>query len=161
MSGDSVQDQFKQFLADNKIDVSALAGTKEEERFYKDVENQRALGIVKAVSHCYSFNWKNHFWLFYNGVIDLFIETRCLSFQELWAVSPKVWHCRLHQWVPPWELLRSLRHQGPRTAFPLSSRRYMLEKLHNKILCLLSHPPQQSRHCRLPPLRAATRSRGR
>ena len=51
MSGDSsVEDQFKQFLADNKIDVSALKGTKEEERFFKDVENQRALGIVKAVS---------------------------------------------------------------------------------------------------------------
>jgi hypothetical protein len=44
---------LKQFLADNKIDVSALAGTKEEERFFKDVENQRALGIVKAVSHRY------------------------------------------------------------------------------------------------------------
>ena len=56
MSGDSVQDEFKQFLADNKIDVSALAGTKEEERFYKNVEDQRALGIVKAVSYlCYSF----------------------------------------------------------------------------------------------------------
>ncbi len=50
MSGDSVEDQFKRFLADNKIDVSALSGTKEEARFYKDVEEQRALGIVKAVS---------------------------------------------------------------------------------------------------------------
>ena len=50
MSGESVQDEFKQFLAENKIDVSALAGTKEEDRFYKDVENQRAFGIVKAVS---------------------------------------------------------------------------------------------------------------
>ena len=51
MSGDSsVEDQFKQFLAENKIDVSALKGTKEEERFFKDVENQRSLGIVKAVS---------------------------------------------------------------------------------------------------------------
>ncbi len=38
MSGDSVEDQFKRFLADNKIDVSALSGTKEEARFYKDVE---------------------------------------------------------------------------------------------------------------------------
>ena len=56
MSGDSVQDEFKQFLADNKIDISALAGTKEEERFYKNVEDQRALGIVKAVSYlCNSF----------------------------------------------------------------------------------------------------------
>ena len=49
MSGESVEDQFKKFLADNKIDVSALSGTKEEGRFYKDVEDQRALGIVKAV----------------------------------------------------------------------------------------------------------------
>ena len=30
MSGDNIEDQFKQFLADNKIDVSALKGTKEE-----------------------------------------------------------------------------------------------------------------------------------
>lgn len=50
MSGESIEDQFRQFLADNKIDVSALSGTKEEERFFKDVENKRALGIVKAVS---------------------------------------------------------------------------------------------------------------
>ena len=49
-SSSSVEDQFKQFLADNRIDVSALKGTKEEERFFKDVENQRSLGIVKAVS---------------------------------------------------------------------------------------------------------------
>ena len=55
MSGDSVEDQFKKFLADNKIDVSALSGTKEEARLYKDVEEQRALGIVKAVSSTVSF----------------------------------------------------------------------------------------------------------
>ncbi len=52
MSGgdNNIEDQFKQFLADNKIDVSALKGTKEEARFFKDVEDQRSIGILKAVS---------------------------------------------------------------------------------------------------------------
>ena len=94
-------------------------------------------------------------------MIDLLIETRCLSLQELWAVSSAVRHRRLHQWVTPRELLRPMRYQGPRTAFPLCSRRYMPEKLHNKILCLLSDSAQQPRHSWLPPLRAATRAGGR
>jgi hypothetical protein len=50
MSGDNIEDQFKQFLADNKIDTSALSGTKDEGKLLKDAKDQRTLGILKAVS---------------------------------------------------------------------------------------------------------------
>ena len=50
MSGDNIEDQFKQFLADNKIDVSALQGTKEENTLLTDAKDQRTIGILKAVS---------------------------------------------------------------------------------------------------------------
>lgn len=46
----NVEDQFREFLADNRIDVSALAGTKEEARLLTEAKDQRTLGIIKAVS---------------------------------------------------------------------------------------------------------------
>jgi hypothetical protein len=46
----NVEDQFRQFLADNRIDVSALAGTKEEARLLSEAKDQRTLAILKAVS---------------------------------------------------------------------------------------------------------------
>ena len=48
--GNNIEDQFKKFLEENRIDVSALKGTKEEKRFFNDVKDQRSLGIVKSVS---------------------------------------------------------------------------------------------------------------
>ncbi len=50
MSGDNIEDQFAQFLADNKIDTSALKGTKEHDRFVQNAKEQRVLGILKQVS---------------------------------------------------------------------------------------------------------------
>ena len=165
MSGDSVEDQFKRFLADNKIDVSALSGTKEEARFYKDVEEQRALGIVKAVSSTVSLPKMKLQYLSLrskNRVIDLisvFIEIGQLSLQQLRLVPSKVRHRWLHHRVSSRELLRSLCHQEPRASFPLSSRRYLLEKLCDKILRVLSNPPQQSLDGRLSSLRETAYSR--
>ena len=46
----NVEDQFRQFLAEYKIDISSLAGTKEEDRLLTDAKDQRTLGILKAVS---------------------------------------------------------------------------------------------------------------
>ena len=47
---DNVEEQFQKFLADNKIDTSALAGTKEGDRLVKDAKTQRNISILKAVS---------------------------------------------------------------------------------------------------------------
>ena len=44
------EDQFKQFLAENKIDTSALAGTKDEDKMLREAEDQRTKSILKAVS---------------------------------------------------------------------------------------------------------------
>ena len=85
MSGDNVEDQFKQFLADNKIDVSALKGTKEEQRFFKEVEDQRVVGITKAVS------------IIIDIMKNLFIALGQLSLHKLRAVSSAFGHPWLHE----------------------------------------------------------------
>ena len=43
------EDQFKSFLAQNKIDTTSLAGTKEESRLIRNAEDQRTIAILKAV----------------------------------------------------------------------------------------------------------------
>ncbi len=48
--GDNTEDQFKKFLADNRIDISALKGTPEEKRFIGEAKDQRNVAIAKAVS---------------------------------------------------------------------------------------------------------------
>ena len=51
MSGENtIEDQFKKFLDDNKIDVSALEGTKAKDQLFNDAKEQRTLGILKAVN---------------------------------------------------------------------------------------------------------------
>ena len=50
MSGDNIEDEFKRFLADNKIDTSALKGTKQENGMLTDAKDQRTIAILKAVS---------------------------------------------------------------------------------------------------------------
>ena len=47
---ENIEDQFQKFLADNKIDISALQGTKEKDKLLRDAKDQRNLAIVKAVS---------------------------------------------------------------------------------------------------------------
>ena len=47
---DNFEDQFKAFLAQNKIDTSGLAGTKEEGRLLRSAEDQRTVSILKAVN---------------------------------------------------------------------------------------------------------------
>ena len=44
-----VEEHFKKFLADNKIDFSALEGTKDKDRLMQEAKDQRTLGILKAV----------------------------------------------------------------------------------------------------------------
>lgn len=48
MSGDNIDEQFAQFLRDNKIDVSALEGTKDKDRLLNPKE-QRNISILRAV----------------------------------------------------------------------------------------------------------------
>ena len=43
----NIEDQFKKFLTDNKIDVSALQGTKEQDRLMSNAKDQRTMGILK------------------------------------------------------------------------------------------------------------------
>ena len=62
---DNFEDQFKAFLAQNKIDTSALAGTKEEGRLLRNAEDQRTVSILKAVS----------------TIASDFVASRCLSLQ--------------------------------------------------------------------------------
>ena len=47
---ENIQDQFAKFLADNKIDISALEGTKEKEKLLTEAKDQRNLAILRAVS---------------------------------------------------------------------------------------------------------------
>ena len=47
----NVEEQFQKFLADNKIDTSALAGTKEADRLAKTAKDQRVISILRAVSY--------------------------------------------------------------------------------------------------------------
>ena len=47
----NVEEQFQKFLADNKIDTSALAGTKEGSRLLSKAKDQRTVAILKAVSY--------------------------------------------------------------------------------------------------------------
>ena len=46
----NIDDQFKKFLADNKIDISALQGTKDQDRLLSEAKDQRTMGIIKQVS---------------------------------------------------------------------------------------------------------------
>ena len=64
-----VEEHFKKFLADNKIDMSALEGTKDKDRLLNEAKDQRTLGILKAVRY----------------IIKLlcFIEIRQLSIYQL------------------------------------------------------------------------------
>lgn len=48
MSSDNIDQEFKDFLANNKIDTTSLAGTKEEKNLF-NVQDQRVMGIVRAV----------------------------------------------------------------------------------------------------------------
>ena len=47
---ENIEDQFEKFLSENKIDISALEGTKEKEKLIAEAKEQRNLGIIKAVS---------------------------------------------------------------------------------------------------------------
>lgn len=47
MSEDNIEEQFKQFLAENKIDISSLEGTKEKALF--NPTEQRNISILRAV----------------------------------------------------------------------------------------------------------------
>ena len=47
---ENIEDQFAKFLAYNKIDISALEGTKEKNNLFRDAKDQRNLAIIKAVS---------------------------------------------------------------------------------------------------------------
>ena len=64
-----VEEHFKKFLADNKIDLSALEGTKDKDRLIQEAKDQRTLGILKAVK-----NTNNSFW---------YLEIRQLSIYKL------------------------------------------------------------------------------
>jgi len=46
--GDNTQEQFQQFLKDNKIDFSSLKGTPEEE-FVLNAKDKRAAAILRSV----------------------------------------------------------------------------------------------------------------
>jgi hypothetical protein len=52
---ENIEDQFAKFLADNKIDISGLDGTKDKERLLTEAKDQRNLAIIKAVSGRNSF----------------------------------------------------------------------------------------------------------
>ena len=47
---ENIEEQFAQFLQQNKIDISGLEGTKEKEKLLAEAKDQRNLAIVKAVS---------------------------------------------------------------------------------------------------------------
>ena len=47
---ENIEDQFAKFLAENKIDISALEGTKEKDKLLIEAKEQRNLAIAKAVS---------------------------------------------------------------------------------------------------------------
>ena len=47
---ENIEDQFAKFLADNKIDISALEGTKEKDKLLTEAKDQRNLAIIRAVS---------------------------------------------------------------------------------------------------------------
>ena len=51
---ENIEDQFSKFLADNKIDISALEGTKEKSKLLAEAKEQRNLAIAKAVSRRFS-----------------------------------------------------------------------------------------------------------
>ena len=64
-----VEEQFKKFLADNKIDLSALEGTKDKDRLMQEAKDQRTLGILKAVRN--------------KKKLSLYLEIRQLSIFKL------------------------------------------------------------------------------
>ena len=142
MSGeesDAIEVQFKQFLADNKIDVSALKGTKEEHSLAKNAKEQRALAILKAVSL--------PFYILYP------IETGRLPLQLLRPVPPEVGSPGPHSRGASRELLRKVRHDDQGPAVPLSAGGSLLPKLHHQVLRLLSYPETEPGRRRLPLLR--------
>ncbi len=81
---ENIEDQFAKFLADNKIDISALEGTKEKQKLLTEAKDQRNLAIIRAVSTRYSnaMNLKKqsqsyilHPWLSNLLINDIVIET--------------------------------------------------------------------------------------
>ena len=51
-----IEDQFRQFLADNRIDTSALKGTADGDRLVRDVKDQRVISILKARLDSYPYS---------------------------------------------------------------------------------------------------------